>query len=200
MGGVATPLFQGKGTTWDGGQRVPTIIRWKDRIRGGQVNRDVAAMIDWFPTFVKLAGGAVPADRIIDGCDLTPVLFGTGKRANQDFVYMHNGKLHAFRSGDWKIKLPEEVYKGNFWVADVPAHDTVFYNLRNDIAESLDVKNQYPNEYQSTLSKMNDFVQTLINCPPALVLSTDDGVVLTNRQRTDAINKAKEKAIESGND
>jgi hypothetical protein len=63
----------------------------------------------------------------------------------------------------------------------VPAHDTVFFNLRNDIAESTDVKNQYPDEYRTILSRMNDFAQTLVNCPPALVLSSDEGVVLTNR-------------------
>jgi arylsulfatase len=195
MGGVATPLFQGKGTTWDGGQRVPTIIRWKDRIRGGQVNSEVAAMIDWFPTLVKFAGGTVPADRIIDGCDLAPVLLGAGKRAHHDFAYLHNGRLHAFRSADWKIILPEERYPGNFWVEDVPAHDTLFFNLKNDIAESADVKRKYPNEYKATLAKMNIFAQTLKECPPPLVLSESEGVELTNQQRRNAINEAQAKGI-----
>ena len=191
MGGVATPLFQGKGTTWEGGQRVPAIIRWKDRVRGGQVNGEVAAMVDWFPTFVKLAGDVVPADRIIDGCDLAPVLFGTGKREHHDFAYLHNGRLFGFRSGDWKISLPENVYKGNFWVEDVPAHDTVFFNLRTDIAERIDVKNRYSGEYKATLARMNNFVQTLADCPPPLVLTEGRGPEMTNRQRTEAINKAK---------
>ena len=197
MGGVATPLFQGKGTTWDGGQRVPAIIRWKDRIRGGQVNSEVAAMVDWFPTLVKLTGGTVPADRIIDGCDLTPVLLGTGKRAHHDFAYLHNGKLHAFRSGDWKVKLPENRYRGNFWVEDVPAHDTVFFNLRNDIAESTDVKKKYPEEYRTTLERMHVLAQTLKDCPPSLVLSNAEGVVLTNQQRTEAINEAQAKGTKA---
>ena len=197
MGGVATPLFQGKGTTWDGGQRVPAIIRWKDRIRGGQVNSEVAAMVDWFPTLVKFAGGTVPADRIIDGCDLAPVLLGAGKRAHQDFAYLHNGRLHAFRSGEWKILLPENMYKGNFWVEDVPAHDTLFFNMKNDIAESTDVKKKYPNEYRTTLAKLNNFAQTLKDCPPSLVLSESEGVTLTNQQRRDAINEARAKGIKA---
>jgi len=197
MGGVATPLFQGKGTTWDGGQRVPAIIRWKDKIRGGQISSDVAAMIDWFPTFVKLAGGTVPTDRIIDGCDISPVLFGSGKRAHHDFAYLHQGRFHAFRSDDWKIILPEKVYKGNFWTADVPAHDTVFFNLRTDIAESTDVKKKYPKEYQATLARLNAFAKTLKDCPPSLVLTTGEGVTLTSQQRTDAINEAKAKGIKS---
>ena len=197
MGGDATPLFQGKGSTWEGGQRVPAIIRWKGKIRGGQVNNDVAAMIDWFPTFVKLAGATVPAYRLIDGCDLAPVLFGVGKRAHHDFAYIHNGKMQAFRSGDWKIKLPANLNKGNFWTEDVPAHDTVFFNLRNDIAERTNVKQEYPEEYRATLAKMNAFAQTLKDCPPALVLTDNEAPALTNRQRNEAINEAKAKGIEA---
>jgi len=195
MGGVAGPLFQGKGTTWDGGQRVPAIIRWKDKIEGGQVNSDVAAMVDWFPTFVKLAGGSVPSDRIIDGRDLAPVLFGTGKREHHDFAYLHNGQLQAFRSGDWKIKLPEPVYKGNFWTEDVPAHDTLFFNLRSDIAERIDVKRKNANEYRVALNRMNHFKETLKDCPPALVLVENRGPLLTGQQRTSSIQKAKAKGI-----
>ncbi len=195
MGGVATPLFQGKGTTWDGGQRVPAIIRWKGKIRGGQVSNEVAAMIDWFPTFVGLVGGIAPADRIIDGKDIAPVLFGTGKRADHDFAYISSGKMQAYRSGDWKIKLPENIYKGNFWVEDVPAHDTVFFNLKNDVAENNNVNNKYPKEYKATLAKLNAFAQTLKDCPPSLVQTNNQGDVMTNRQRAEAINKAKAKGI-----
>jgi len=197
MGGVSTPLFQGKGTTWDGGQRVPTIIRWKDSIKGGQVNSDVAAMIDWFPTFVTITGGTLPADRLIDGCDITPVLFATGKRAHHDFAYLNEGKLCAFRSGDWKILLPENIRRGNFWIEDVPAHDTVFFNLRNDIDEKIDVKNQYPEAYKSTLAKLNDFAQTIKDAPPSKVVTEGRGPQLVNQQRTEAITNAKSNGIDS---
>ena len=195
-GGVAVPLFQGKNTTWEGGQRVPAIIRWKDKIQDGQVNNDVAVMTDWFPTFVKLAGGTVPTDRIIDGCDLAPVLFGTGKRANEDMAYIHFRRFQAFRSGDWKIKLPASMQRGNFWVEDVPAHDTLFFNMRNDIGETINVKDEYPNEYQATLARMNAFMETLNDCPPPIVLTENQSPMLTNRQRTEAINEAREKGIE----
>ena len=195
-GGVATPLFEGKNSCWEGGQRVPAIIRWKDKIQGGQVISDVAAMVDWFPTFVNIAGGTVPADRIIDGCDLAPVLFGTGKRAHHDFAYMHYRRLYAFRSGDWKIKLPEGLRRGNFWVADVAAHDTVFFNLRNDIAENINVKNEYPAEFQATLTKLNAFAETLKDCPPSLVLTNNTAPQLTSQQRAATINEARERGVE----
>ena len=195
-GGVATPLFQGKNTHWEGGQRVPAIIRGKDKISGGQVNSDLAAMIDWFPTFIKLAGGTVPTDRIIDGLDIAQVLFGTGKRENHDFAYLQNRAIHAYRSGDWKIKLPASMQRGNFWVEDVPAHDTVFFNLRNDINERIDVKNDYPEEYRATLTKMNAFIETLKDCPPAMLLTENSGPTLTSQQRNQAIDDAIGKGIE----
>jgi arylsulfatase len=195
-GGVATPLFEGKNSCWEGGQRVPAIIRWKDKIQGGQVIDEVAAMVDWFPTFANITGGAVPTDRIIDGCDLTSVLTGAGQRAHHDFAYLHYRRLYAFRSGDWKIKLPEGVRRGNFWVADVAAHDTVFYNLRNDISESIDVKNKYPSEYQATLTKLNAFAETLKDVPPSLVLTNNAGALLTGQQRTDNIEAARAKGVE----
>ena len=195
-GGVATPLFQGKGSSWEGGMRVPAIIQWKEKIRGGQVINEVAAMVDWFPTFANITGATIPTDRIIDGCDLTPVLLGTGNRAHHDFAFINFGGLAGFRSGDWKIKLPEGARRGNFWVADVAAHDTVFYNLRNDVSESTDIKNLYPNEYQATLSKLNDFAQTIKDVPPSLVLLDNSAVNLISRQRTEAINEARERGAE----
>jgi arylsulfatase len=175
---------------------VPAIIRWKDKIQGGQVINDVASMVDWFPTFANVAGGKIPTDRIIDGCDLLPVLLGTGQRAHDEFAYMHYRRLYAFRSGDWKIKLPEDTRRGNFWVPDVAAHDTIFINLRNDISESTDVKNNYPAEYQATLTKLNAFAETLKDVPPSLVLTNNTAPTLTNQQRTETINEAREKGVE----
>ena len=196
-GGVATPLFEGKNSCWEGGQRVPAIIRWKDRVHGGQINNDVASMVDWFPTFANLTGGSVPTDRIIDGCDLTPVLLGTGQRVHQDFAYMHNRRLFAYRSGAWKIKLPEDTRRGNFWVETLPAHDTLFFNLYDDMGESVNVKNEYPAEYRATLAKLNNFAQTLKDCPPTMVLADNSAQVLTGQQRQQTINEAREQGIQS---
>ena len=79
----------------------------------------------------------------------------------------------------------------------MPAHDTVFFNLRDDIAESMDVKSKYPEEYRATLSRMNDFAATLKDCPPSLVLRGFEAVQLTDRQREEAISEAKAKGIKA---
>ncbi len=196
LGGVSTPCFQGKGTNWDGGFRVPAIIRWKNHIQHAQVNTDPAAMIDWFPTLIELAGGKTPSDRIIDGQTLVSVLLNKGKRENHDFAYMDNGKVTGFRSGDWKVLLPENIRRGNLWVTDVPAHDTILINLRNDIAEQTDVKTKYPQIFGQIKQKMNAFKETLRDCPPSLFLMEWQTESLTRRQQENAINDAKKNGIQ----
>lgn len=104
-GGSAGILRNGKGTTFEGGMREPCIARWPGKIKPGRVDDRPAMMIDLFPTFVTLAGGKIPTDRIIDGRDLSPVLLGTGARADENLFYYNDRRLEAVRSGNWKLKL-----------------------------------------------------------------------------------------------
>lgn len=164
-GGTAIPLYSGKGTTWDGGQRVPMIVRWTNHIKAGQTETSVACMLDWFVTFAKMTGGAIPADRAIDGYDIMPVLLGTGKRANQDFAYIRSlpglpSDIEAFRSGDWKLKLPEGKKQGDFWQPDEPAHDTLLFNLRKDIGERYNLAAQHPEIVHRIATKIDSLKST----------------------------------------
>ena len=79
-GGIAGPLHGGKGTTWEGGMREPTIAWWPGRIAAGTVCDAAMSEMDVLPTLVKLAGGKVPADRKIDGKDVWPLLAGQTQR------------------------------------------------------------------------------------------------------------------------
>ncbi|MCD7975600.1 MAG: sulfatase [Tannerellaceae bacterium] len=199
-GGKATPLFQGKGTSWEGGQRVPAIIRWKKEIKPGQVHTDMACMLDWFPTLVNIGGGKVPTDRIIDGEDISLVLTGKGKRANQDFAYIEFGNVLAYRSGDWKMIVPEEVRKGNFWVEDVPAHGTVLYNLKTDISEQHDVRDQHPEVVEMLTQKMEAFKETLKDCPPPLFVMEWYTERFTSQQRQILIEEARKNGVQAKSD
>ncbi len=91
-GGSAGPLRDGKTTTWEGGVRVPGIVRWKGRVANpGRVERGIVATYDIYATALSLAGvdaGAVNGDRIVDGVDLSPLLFGGGGGGK-------GGDLHA---------------------------------------------------------------------------------------------------------
>jgi arylsulfatase A-like enzyme len=106
-GGSATPLRNGKGTTWDGGMRVPCIMRWPGHIPAGSTCSQVASTIDILPTFAKLAGTSAPTDRIIDGEDILPLMTGEpGATSPHDAFYFYSrNDLMAVRSGEWKLKL-----------------------------------------------------------------------------------------------
>ncbi len=105
-GGSAGPLRDGKGSTWDGGMRVPGIAWMPGRIAGGQVQREFACMMDLFTTSLKLAGGEAPRDRIIDGADIGPLLFGSGTMKREEPFYFYRGaQLYAARIGPWKANF-----------------------------------------------------------------------------------------------
>ncbi|MCH7687048.1 MAG: sulfatase, partial [Planctomycetes bacterium] len=79
QGGSAGLLRDGKGSTWEGGMREPTVAWWPGKIAAGTVSQELGSTMDIYTTAIKLAGGNVPNDRIVDGVDLRPVLFGTGE-------------------------------------------------------------------------------------------------------------------------
>ncbi|MBL9137634.1 MAG: sulfatase [Verrucomicrobiales bacterium] len=106
--GSAGPLREGKGTTWEGGIRVPMIARWPDRVPRGTVCREPAMTIDILPTLTRLTGASLPV-RPIDGLDISPLLFampGASSPHRALWFYYHQNDLEAVRSGPWKLILP----------------------------------------------------------------------------------------------
>lgn len=109
-GGSAGPLRGGKGTNWEGGQRVPCVVRWPARFPAGAVREEVMSTLDLVPTVAALAGAALPEDRVIDGRDVGAVLAGdpgaAAALAERPFVYYTSrGRLAGVRRGRWKLML-----------------------------------------------------------------------------------------------
>jgi arylsulfatase A-like enzyme len=99
-GGSALPLRGGKGSTWEGGVREPSLAWWPGKIAPGSVCDAVAGTIDLLPTCVKLAGGTVPEEPVIDGRDISPLLFGQTKESQREAHYYFSGyNLQAVRRG-----------------------------------------------------------------------------------------------------
>ena len=95
-----------KGTTWDGGLRVPMIVRWPGHIPGGIENHAPTATVDVFPTLCKIAGVPLPTDHVIDGRDIMPVLTSSKATSPHDAIYgMRGTKLAMIRSGKWKLHV-----------------------------------------------------------------------------------------------
>jgi arylsulfatase A-like enzyme len=143
-GGSAGPLRGGKGSTWEGGVREPTLAWWPGHVPAGSVNDAVAGTIDLLPTFVSLAGGTVPATPVIDGRDITPILLGQSQESAREAHYYFSGyELQAVRQGRWKLALvpqPEDNKKKGVKVAA----GLRLYDLDAEIGEQTDVAAQHP--------------------------------------------------------
>ena len=145
-GGVAGPLRGGKGTTWEGGMREPTIAWWPGKIAAGSACDAPLSEIDVLPTVVKLAGGAVPTDHAIDGKDIWPLLSGQSKRSPHEALFYFNGnQLQAVRSGPWKLAITRQGTGLPKGAAEPVKHTGPrLYNLDTDIGELSDVAAQRP--------------------------------------------------------
>jgi arylsulfatase A len=146
--GSAGPLRGGKFSTWEGGSREPTIAWWPGKIQPGTTSDAVLSQMDVLPTVVRLAGGEVPADRIIDGRDIWPVLSGQSKESPHEALFFFGGNtLEAVRSGPWKLAIaPQGKSRKDDDPDKVPASLKAprLYNLDRDIGETTDVAAQYP--------------------------------------------------------
>jgi arylsulfatase A len=144
-GGSAGPLRDGKGSTWEGGVRVPTVAWWPGKVPAGTSCDTVAGTIDVLPTFVTLAGGTVPAEPKIDGKNIAPLLLGQSKESPREaHYYFSQYNLQAVRQGPWKLALvPQRNMFGG--VKDDPdANPMRLYNLEKDIGERTNVAAQHP--------------------------------------------------------
>lgn len=146
-GGSAGPLRGGKGSTWEGGVREPTLAWWPGRSASGSGCDAIAGNIDFLPTFVKLAGGTVPTDRKIDGKDISALLFGETKESPHEARYYYNGyKLQAVRVGPWKLAIAPQTAGMGKTGPGVPAslEKPRLYNLDAEIGERTDLAGQQP--------------------------------------------------------
>lgn len=102
--GSAGPFREAKGTTWEGGVRVPFLARWPAAIPAGRVSGALAANLDVLPTVVEAAQARRPA-KPIDGQSFLPLLLGKSDQARESFLYFYGDTLQAVRRGSWKLQL-----------------------------------------------------------------------------------------------
>jgi len=192
-GGSAGPLRQGKGTTFEGGQRVPAVFYWPGKIPAGRTYTDLATQFDLFPTLVAMTGSKqMPTQKPLDGEDISPILFGNGHRKGDEFAYYSTGKIEAFRKGDWKIRLPQKAVK-NGEITIVEATDTLLFNLKDDIGEQHNLLAQNRAKASELLLAWTAFEKKLGPTPPAIVqrMPSDDSHI---RKRAERMAKQKQSA------
>ena len=147
-GGSAFPLRGGKGGSYEGGLRVPCVMRLPGTIPPGGVCREMATQMDLLPTLARLAGASVP--RPVDGRDVTDlVLAKPGARSpHESFFYYVGDRLHAVRSGRWKLKVPTTLAEEFAGYVNVANPETTIpralYDLENDPGEQKSVLADHP--------------------------------------------------------
>jgi arylsulfatase A-like enzyme len=155
--GSSGPLRGGKGSTYEGGFRVPCILRWPDHVPAGRVSAATFATIDLLPTLATLAGYAIPTDRKIHGVDQTDLLLGKSEAgARDDFFYFSKNELHGVRKGPWKLMLPDrrDFYR---YVSDRGSGGVELYSLENDVGEEHNVAKDHPEVVQRLLEHAKTF-------------------------------------------
>ncbi|MEO2045849.1 MAG: sulfatase [Pirellulales bacterium] len=158
--GSASPLREGKGTMFEGGYREPCLMKWPGKIPADTTCDELATTMDLLPTVAQLIGAQLPADRILDGKDIGPLMFGDKSSDGEDAHSPHEaiycyygGQLQAIRDRRWKLHFPHQYRtlagrkggKGGKPVKYSQAKIGLeLFDLKNDVGESTDVASQYP--------------------------------------------------------
>lgn len=152
-GGSTGPLREGKGTAFEGGPRVPAIMRWPGRIPAGTMCDRLASTVDVLPTVAAITG-AVPPGLPIDGVSILPLLRGDpDAEPRMEFLYYYTGELRGVREGRWKrvfehrtrsyvgVEPGVDGHPGPYAFPTVPS---ALYDLESDIGETVDVSADHP--------------------------------------------------------
>jgi arylsulfatase A-like enzyme len=138
------PLRAGKGWPYEGGIRVPLIVRWPGLTKHGSTSDVPVTSVDYFPTFCRAAGVELPAGRTIDGVDIRRVLDGTGK-LDRKAIYWHyphyrgadTGPYSIVRDGDWKL------------IKRYDGRQFELFNLADDLSETTDLSDKMPEKVKA---------------------------------------------------
>jgi len=154
--GSAGPLKEGKGTSWDGGVKVPAIMKWKGQIPAGLVQKNPAMSIDILPTIAKITGAELPK-LPIDGKSIFPMLSDAKAISKQEayFIYYNRNELQAVVMGDWKLYFPHKyrsIAPGQTFRNDgnpidyymIEMKEMELYHIPSDPSESKNVIVQNP--------------------------------------------------------
>jgi len=158
--GSAGVLRGGKWNDFEGGIRVPCLMRWPNKIPADSSNNEIVGIIDMLPTFCALAGVAVPKDRIIDGKNILPYMLGQKLDVAIHETFIVPGS--TIRSRDWKLLVKGQKPGGGGTKGKqgrLPAKAGALFNLREDLGESKDVSGAYPEKAASLRNMMNAYMK-----------------------------------------
>ncbi len=144
-GGSSGLLRDGKGSTWEGGMRVPALAWWPGSIPEGSINYFQTSTLDLFTTSLGLAGAEIPTDRIIDGRDIRPYLFDENPEMVEEKPFFYYGSpenvIFAVRKGPWKLHVQTYSQTGiDYFDGELP----LLFHLDHDPSEQYNLASEFP--------------------------------------------------------
>jgi arylsulfatase A-like enzyme len=156
-GGSAGPLRDGKGTTFEGGQRVPCIMWAPGRIPAGTTCDALASTIDLLPTIATLTATPLPAARAIDGLDISPLLTSDAKSPRDEFLYYTaRGQIEGIRQGDWKLLVKAQAENAQSNKKANAKQTILLFNLADDLGEQNNLAEQNPDLVKRLRQRMTE--------------------------------------------
>jgi arylsulfatase A len=159
--GYATPFRDGKGSTWDGGHRVPGIFCWPGAIAPNSVEQAPVSTLDILPTLFALTGAEIPKDRSIDGRDIRPYLMPKKYKAKVpafEFYYSaSDNKPSAVRVGPWKMHIRISSQTGDNYGFKASRETPLLFQVEQDLGERIDRAKEQKDLIESMTKKLNAF-------------------------------------------
>lgn len=152
-----TPLRGGKLSHYEGGVRVPFLMRWPGHIKPGTVYRDMVSLLDVLPTSVAAAGGKLPADRPYDGVDIMPYLTGKKTGSPHSMLAWRRLPLFSIRAGDWKLWESVNDKTGKY------GDYKLLFNLKDDLNETTDLAGKNPRKVKELEQLLHEWSKPMID-------------------------------------
>jgi arylsulfatase A-like enzyme len=152
-----TPLRGGKLSYYEGGIRVPFMMRWPGHIKAGLVYRDVVSLLDVLPTSVAVAGGKLPTDRVYDGVNLMPYLTGQKTGPPHSMLAWRALPLFSIRQGDWKLWESVDDKTGKY------GEYKLLFNLKDDLNETTNLADKYPQKVKELEQLVHQWSKKMID-------------------------------------
>ena len=143
IGGSNLPLRGMKNTTWEGGMKLPCIIRWPNQVEATSESVSIVTSLDFLPTIASIADCELPSDHVIDGKNIRSILFDDEIQHHAGaFFYYLRSTLCAVRSGRWKLHVVRVEQQGNTTIKN---HEVLeLYDLNDDPGEQINLSAEYP--------------------------------------------------------
>ncbi len=165
QGGSAGLLREGKGSTWEGGMRVPGIAWMPGRVKPG-VTSELAHTMDLLPTALALAGAPLPQGVTLDGTDLAPLLFSSKPLTARPFFYYRGDQLFACRLGEWKAHFQTQ---NGYGQPKAEPHDPpLLFHLGRDASEKRNLAAKHPDVLARITEAVNAHKASVVPGPPQL--------------------------------